>query len=236
VVPELLKMIAVRSVVDVGCGIGTWSATFLDCGVADVLGIDGAYVDEKMLMIPQERFLAKDLEAPLRFSRSFDLAVSVEVAEHLSAGRAQSFVADLVRLAPCVLFSAAVPGQGGTDHKNEQWPGYWKNMFHEHGYRPIDCLRSLIWDDPKVEWWYRQNLLLFCRAEEYSKYSHLEKPGPLEVVHPCNFEIKAHELRSPNVAYLVQALPGALTRDSLRFARRGIRYLRRTLRSNRFRS
>jgi hypothetical protein len=119
-------------------------------------------VDRGRLEIPRERFLAQDLTQPLKLERSFDLAVSLEVAEHLPAESAAMFIDGLAALASLVLFSAAAPFQGGQHHVNEQWPGYWVGRFAARGYVPIDCLRRHLWEDERVEWWYAQNLLLFA--------------------------------------------------------------------------
>jgi SAM-dependent methyltransferase len=231
VIPQLLALVKVTSMVDVGCGVGPWAATFLECGVKDVLGIDGTHIDRKSLLIPQDLFLARDLEEPLQVSRKFDLAVCVEVAEHLSPTRARSLVTDLVNLAPHVLFSAAVPGQGGTGHRNEQWPSFWQNEFQKEGYRLVDCLRRQIWGDSRVEWWYRQNLLLFCRDSEYSQYASLHSNGPLDLVHPCLLNIKEYELRLPTSGYLVRSFPGAIRRDCQAAAKGCVRRARKAFRS-----
>lgn len=162
VVPLVLRLVRPWHVVDVGCGQGTWLAVFREHGIEDVWGIDGAYVDRGHLEIPRERFLPWDLTHPLRLDRSFDLAVSLEVAEHLPASSARVFVESLAALAPVVLFSAAAPYQGGQSHVNEQWPAYWAELFAARDYVPVDCLRRRLWDDDRVEWWYAQNLLLFA--------------------------------------------------------------------------
>jgi SAM-dependent methyltransferase len=163
VVPLVLRLLQPRKVVDVGCGQGSWLAVFREHGIEDILGIDGDYVDRGQLEIPPERFLSWDLTRPLRLERSFDLAVSLEVAEHLPADGAGAFVESLTALAPVVLFSAAAPYQGGQNHINEQWPAYWAKWFAARDYVPIDCLRRHLWDDDRVEWWYAQNMLLFAR-------------------------------------------------------------------------
>ncbi len=119
-------------------------------GIDDVLGIDGPWVDDAALKIPLANFRRARLDRPVVADRRFDLAISVEVAEHLPPERATSFIADLTAFAPLVLFSAAIPGQGGTDHVNEQWPGYWSRLFAAHGYRPIDVLRVPLWNDLAV--------------------------------------------------------------------------------------
>lgn len=120
IVPLVLELIQPRSVIDVGCGVGAWLSVFKECGVRDIMGVDGDYIDKKMLQIPQERFLSFDLREPLRMDRQFDLVVSFEVAEHLPSECAERFVDSLVRLGPAILFSAAIPFQGGAHHMNEQ--------------------------------------------------------------------------------------------------------------------
>jgi SAM-dependent methyltransferase len=193
VVPLVLRLAPARSAVDVGCGQGTWLAVFAEHGVKDVLGVDGDYVDRDRLEVPPDRFRPHDLARPLRLDRTFDLAVSLEVAEHLPADAAAGFVESLTRLAPVVLFSAAAPYQGGRNHVNEQWPAYWAERFAAHGYRPVDCLRRRIWADPGVEWWYAQNTFLYVAetrlatdpvlAREYEAAG----PAALPLVHPRRY-------------------------------------------------
>lgn len=167
VVPLVLKVIRARSVVDVGCGIGGWLSVFSRHRL-DICGIDGEHVPLNQLLIPSDRFTPRNLEEPLRglFDKdTFDLAVSLEVAEHLLPSRAESFVEDLVTLAPVVLFSAAVPHQGGTRHLNEQWQTYWAEKFAALNYATVDIVRDLVWAREDVEPWYKQNLLLYVRRD-----------------------------------------------------------------------
>lgn len=164
IVPMILQLLPARSVVDVGCGDGTWIATFQRHGVPDVVGIDGDYVDTELLQIPRELFQALDLTKPFELGRTFDLAVSLEVAEHLPAESAAVFVKCLTRLSSLVLFSAAIPFQGGTHHVNEQWPDRWAALFEKHDYAPIDFIRRRVWQNDQVEWWYAQNTLLYAKA------------------------------------------------------------------------
>jgi hypothetical protein len=107
--------------------------------------------------------------------------MSLEVAEHLPVERASGFVADLVRLAPAVLFSAAIPAQGGIDHVNERWQSWWADHFAIHGYAARDVIRPLIWDDDRVAVWYRQNTILYVRDAEPTNTI-------LDVVHPRTLE------------------------------------------------
>jgi SAM-dependent methyltransferase len=193
IVPLVLELTSPTSVVDVGCGTGTWLAFFRQLGLDDVLGIDGPYVDERALEIPRELFLARDLAEPVALPRQFDLVLALEVAEHLPESSASTFVETLTRLGPIVLFSAAIPGQGGTNHVNEQWPDYWAELFHAHDYVHIDCLRRTLWHAEGVAPWYAQNLLLYVARDELPRHDALAaryepaEARPLDLVHPTRY-------------------------------------------------
>jgi SAM-dependent methyltransferase len=193
VVPLVVELLAPRSVVDVGCGDGTWLSVFRDNGVEDYLGLDGDYVDLAHLAIPRDRFAATELRDPLTLARTFDLAVCLEVGEHLDPDHADVLVASLVSAAPAVLFSAAVPFQTGEHHVNEQWPEYWADRFARHGYTTVDALRDRIWDDPQVAWWYAQNALIYADAATLARRPALRAiadrtdPNHLTRVHPRNY-------------------------------------------------
>jgi glycosyltransferase involved in cell wall biosynthesis len=177
ILPLLLELLQSQpqSVIDVGCGVATWLGVFQELGIEDFLGVDGDYVDPKMLQIPASQFMAADLRQPLAIDRQFSLAMSLEVAEHLPADCAEGFVQTLTELAPIVLFSAAIPFQGGTDHIHERWPLYWVNLFQAKGYVVIDCFRHKIWQHPEVEPWYAQNILLFVQQEQLPAYPALQR-------------------------------------------------------------
>jgi len=191
IVPLVVNLIRPRSVVDVGCGTGAWLATFARHGVEDYLGVD-AFTPAGLLEIPPDRFVKADLARPLALGRFFDLAVSLEVAEHLPDSAARGFVESLTRLAPAVLFSAAIPGQGGTSHLNERWPEYWSGLFAEAGFDPIDVLRPRIWRDERVEAWYAQNTILYVARGAQGDFPGLQRAAsvsdpPLAAVHPRLF-------------------------------------------------
>lgn len=159
------------SVIDVGCGQGWWGAAFRDLG-CDVVGIDGDWVRD-----PAIPFAAVDLAVPGSLDEwaDHDLALCLEVGEHLPEERADSLVDELCRLGKAVLWSAAIPGQPGNHHVNCQWPDYWAEKFARGGYRLDDALRNEVWDDARIEPWYRQNLMLATRGEG---------PAPQRLRHP----------------------------------------------------
>jgi hypothetical protein len=179
VLPLIFQLEKPSSVLDIGCGLGTWLSASKNLGVVDYLGVDGEYVNKDLLTIPLINFKAHDLRTPLHLNRKFDLAICLEVAEHLPESSSDVLVSSLVCHADKILFSAAVPGQGGQNHINEQWPEYWEKKFAVHGFYFHDTIRPLIWNNPNVDWWYRQNIFLLER----------KKPNgfpfnSLSVVHP----------------------------------------------------
>jgi SAM-dependent methyltransferase len=165
VVPLITSILRPRSVVDVGCGVGRWLSVFRENGIERIQGLDGQHIDAEWLVIPRECFSAIDLSQPFRLHEQFDLALCLEVAEHLPKESAKTIVQSLVCLAPVILFSAAIPFQGGTHHVNEQWPEYWQRLFREHHYQMIDLVRKHIWKNPDVKFWYRQNMFLYVRDD-----------------------------------------------------------------------
>lgn len=223
VLPRVLELTAAASLVDVGCGVGTWVAAGRELGVPRVLGVDGPHVQRTSLLVPQECFRSVDLS--LRGATSglgrFDLAISLEVAEHLPRERASSFVAELVQLAPAVLFSAAIPYQGGTDHINEQWPSWWAELFAGHGYRPVD-LRCEFWEARDIPNWYRQNMLLYVAASHPASARAVDRV--VDAVLPDHY-LWHHEQPPPlYLRDLVRAFPSAVrTAVVRRVPRRGPR-------------
>jgi Methyltransferase domain len=194
VVPLVMSLLEPRSVCDVGCARGSWLAVFKEHGVDRVLGIDGDYVERETLVIGEDEFLPADLGRGVPEAGRFDLALSLEVAEHLPAESAAPFVDGLVALAPAVMFAAAIPGQGGRGHVNEQWPEYWQALFARHDFVPIDCIRPHVWQAPELNAWYKQNTILFAErslvdSRERLRAEYERSAGrPLSLVHPVIFE------------------------------------------------
>jgi SAM-dependent methyltransferase len=223
VVPLLVEMFSPKSVVDVGAGVGMWAAEFLRAGVPDVIGVDGDYIDRAALEIPRERFVSANLERPLELGREFDLVVSLEVAEHLPDSSARTFIGSLARLGPVVAFSAAIPGQGGTNHVNERWPEYWVELFREHGFRAYDPLRRKLWNDQRVAHCYRQNLLVFVREGHVVDWpwdAGDSDPNPaFGVVHPEVYQFFRdreddwNRMRIPQALRIAMHLPHLIVRS-----------------------
>ncbi|MCF6431570.1 methyltransferase domain-containing protein [Leisingera sp. MMG026] len=152
------------SVLDLGSGRGVWLSEWIKAGVMDVAGVDGDYVDRDRLAIPREQFHAADLTKPFDLKRKFDLAQSLEVGEHLPEAASERLVDSLTCHADRVLFSAAVPGQGGEFHINEKPLSFWQEMFAARGFSAFDFARPQLKDIDGVEPWYRYNTVLYANA------------------------------------------------------------------------
>ena len=199
VAPIIIDWLHPRSVVDVGCGIGAWLAAFGELGIDELLGLDGPWVDPARRLVDESVFREVDLGQPFTIPRRFDLAVSLEVAEHLPTPAGDALISALAELAPVILFSAAIPGQRGPGHVNEQWPAHWGQKFAERGFVAVDCLRPLLWSDPRVAWYYAQNALLYVRSSELDRLplanmQRMPSPPVLPLVHPRVFASHAAEI------------------------------------------
>ncbi len=171
VAPLLLAEMRIDSLLDVGAGHGAWASEWMAAGVADVLAVDGDYVKPEQLVIPAGNFRAHDLSTPLDLGRTFDLVQSLEVAEHLPHAKAAMFVETLTRHGDVVLFSAAVPHQGGEHHVNEQPPEYWRQLFKAKGFAAFDWLRPRLADQKQVKGWYRYNSYLYANEAGQKRLS-----------------------------------------------------------------
>jgi hypothetical protein len=200
VVPHIIERFKPLSVVDLGCAEGAWLSVFSNHGVKDLLGFDGPWGSRSDLRIPEDKFKVIDFEnftSPC--DRTFDLAISLEVAEHVSEHGADDFVHELTRLSKRIIFSAAIPGQGGLHHVNEQPPSYWREKFEKLNYHQVDDLRAVFWETPKVAWWYSQNMFLY-ECESIHKESQAHSFDGRHLVHPRAFHEKQIELDAGNMS------------------------------------
>jgi SAM-dependent methyltransferase len=190
ILPIAFDLLAPSSVVDFGCGVGTWLSVARSLGATRVLGFDGDYVDRATLRIAPEEFRAADLESPVAVP-GFDLAMSLEVAEHLAEAAAPRLVDALAGSADVVLFSAAIPGQKGRHHVNCQWQSWWARLFAERGFLAFDVFRTPSWRNAHVEPHYAQNAILYVHESRYrgspleQRIQPVVEAGALDVVHPA---------------------------------------------------
>lgn len=196
----LIDIVNPSSVVDVGCGVGTFLKAFKQHGINNVLGLDSQkYVDLEYLKVNGNEFVNTNLEEPFKLRKKYDLAITLEVAEHLNPKVANDFVTSLTRTSDVVCFSAAIPGQGGKGHVNEQWQEYWIELFEEHNYDMIDCIRPQIWYDQQVIDWYKMNTVLFVKSNTNAHKDIISqdlKYGQIpSVVHPERFKKVVNQLK-----------------------------------------
>lgn len=193
VVPIINDLLKPQSILDVGCGTGTWLSVFSDSGISDYMGIDRADYSADSFHIDPAHYSKRDLEKPLCLNRKFDLVLCLEVAEHLDERFEDVLVSSLTTHGDMVLFSAAIPGQEGDGHVNEKWLSYWVSKFAGYHFQLFDCVRPLIWANSSVEVWYRQNMVLFARNIASADMLRSLSSPFLDLVHPDLFDFVSRQ-------------------------------------------
>lgn len=204
ILPIVFGPLAPERVIDIGCGQGAWLAAAGALGATTLTGLDGAWVERHKLRDPRITFHPTDLAVPFTPPPRHDVCISVEVAEHLPASWADGFVANCCVAADVVVFSAAVPLQGGTEHVNEQRASRWAARFAAQGYDAFDVVRARVWDDARVAWWYRQNVIVYAKRGTAAHHVLASVPAsapPLDLIHPEGFEAKLQFLLDQNASY-----------------------------------
>ena len=198
------------SAVDFGCGTGTWLKASMELGCRNIQGFDG-FADPSSLCIPSECFSQKLLGENIDLKKFYDLAICLEAAEHVDEKFSNLIVENLTKASKVILFSAALPGQGGTNHINEQPPEFWQKKFKKFNYTQLDIIRPIIWDEPAVAWWYKQNIFLYVHAESIEALKLPDHPNLFaqkHIIHPECLTSKITEIDIDNasVANLSKAL------------------------------
>ena len=88
-------------------------------GAKSILGIEGEYIREAQTIIPQDLIETQDLTVyNFDWQKKFDVAFTIEIAEHLPETSADTFCKLLTDASDVVIFSAARVGQTGLGHGN----------------------------------------------------------------------------------------------------------------------
>lgn len=201
-----------RSVIDVGCGAGDWLRAFQDCGVLSIQGCDGPWVPASSLCIALQHFREVDFYERLPDLGHFELACCLEVVEHVAPEVGERIIELLCRSADLILFSAAVPGQGGYEHIHERYQAFWIERFALLGYSAHDCIRPLIWMNRDVSWWYQQNCLVFANATAREKHGLVQEPILTSLIHPTLYEEKRNP-RNYSLKAMIRHLPHYAVRE-----------------------
>lgn len=205
--PYIIDKLQPKSVIDIGCGRGIFIKEIKDINPSiKIKGVDGFHVDKSTLLIEKDDFLAHDLTQDLIIDEKYDLALSLEVAEHLEEKYADIFMDSLTRTSDIIVFSAAIPMQGGTHHVNERWPSYWKSKFEQRGFFVSDCLKKYFWEMKDIEAYRRQNILLCIKNVKKNEILEKFKPNEdssyiFDYVHP-DFWLNRMDLRLKKINQL----------------------------------
>lgn len=202
-VPLVINFFNPKSVIDVGCGTGNFLEAFKKNGVAKVFGIDGDFQSQAIRknFLADTEFQNYNLSMPYFAETKYDLAICLEVGEHLNKDSADNLITTLINSSDIIIFSAAIPLQGGQFHINEQWPDYWAKKFAAYNYFPADIIRPLIWNNPSIKYWYKQNIIVYIsKISAYYKIYNTDNKFPINLVHPDNYLIQ--------VSYLQKLLSG----------------------------
>ncbi len=197
-VDYLTRLYQPSSVIDVGCGRGYWLKAFKENGADKVVGLDGDWNSQEMMVDQSISFKEIDLNRlSLKINFIFDLAISLEVAEHLHKSSARAFVKYLTQLSDVVMFSAAYLGQGGVNHINERPHTYWAKLFKSYGYVPIDLFRPVFWGVADIDVCYQQNTFLYVKSssaliEKLREAGHqpIENIAFMDCIHPILYATK----------------------------------------------
>lgn len=217
--PLVFNVFKPLSVIDIGCGVGYWLRVCQNLGAREVLGVEGPHLTKELFRLNPMELQTADLKFPLNLSKRYDLAISMEVAEHLPENSADVFVQNLVKASDIILFSAAIVAQKGTYHINEQMPEYWAKKFLQHDYSPIDYLRPRIWNDNNIEYWYRQNSIIYLKNERLADFPELEfdalatNPDFLLRIHPEKYFEYVREVKQ------LSTIPGWILNKKNKLAR-----------------
>jgi hypothetical protein len=191
VIPVLLNLFdKPKSVVDLGGGMGGWCKVFEEYGINNVVCIDHPSIPMDGLLIAKEKFIPCDFERDNPPIIKSDLAISIEFAEHVKERHSNRIVKYLTSCSKIILFSAAVPGQGGLGHINEQWPTFWADKFLSESYHYLDILRPHLIENNLISYYLRQNLFLVVKEEFVNK---------IKLSHSFNFNINEWTLIHRNI-------------------------------------
>lgn len=211
------RFIDPKIISDYGCGYGIWSRCAAEqFPYSKVTGFD---LETTIIKNKSRKETFQNLHyAPINFEThedsyvTCDLAICLEVVEHISHGRAKLHISRLCQTSDMILFSGAVKGQGGTGHINEQSLEYWVNQFKCHGWLPIDIIRPLIKHNRKIPSFYKNNILLFVKVKDFDEIlSNISDPNERQYFNErAGISTDQRKLNTKVAHYLLGQIPISL--------------------------
>lgn len=151
------------SFLDIGGGAGSWCTAAKGLGVQHVRLVDACPPNQVIPELTQEEQIQANLEDGIPYLGKFDLVICIEVIKHLSESAASSLLKQMTSCTNFILFSAAIPGQGGIGHINERLHDYWHEKFSELEFEKYDVIRPMLISRPDISSIHRQNLFIYAR-------------------------------------------------------------------------
>jgi glycosyltransferase involved in cell wall biosynthesis len=157
-----------KKVVDIGCGPGTYVYSLRDNNV-NAYGYDiDDRVDGKDYLKKLSLFEVNDKS---------DVVICLEVAEHIETELSDSIVDSIIRNVNddgMIIWTAAIPGQGGVGHINCQTKEYWEEKFISRGFYR-DCtiennLLEYIRSGSHMGWFLQNLMVLKLKTMEHVDY------------------------------------------------------------------
>jgi SAM-dependent methyltransferase len=132
----LMQKYAPLTVSDLGCATGLYLVPFVAKGIK-AYGYDNSNIASNASLLSDGIVRCVDVTSTEFVpDEKCDLAICLEVLEHIPEEKAEAAIRALTIMSDRIIFSAAIPGQGGVGHINCQYKPYWIKLFRKYGFEP----------------------------------------------------------------------------------------------------